>query len=60
MDQAARARGISPRELADEMSGYFREMTSSLNISNDRFHPHIKPAHYEAKSGVVARDGRQG
>ncbi|AGH47854.1 methionyl-tRNA ligase [Sphingomonas sp. MM-1] len=52
MDQAARARGISPRELADEMSSYFREMTGVLNISNDRFIRTSEPAHYEASQAL--------
>ncbi|SNS04752.1 methionyl-tRNA synthetase [Sphingomonas laterariae] len=52
MDQAARARGISPRELADEMSGYFREMASVLNISNDRFIRTSEPAHYAASQAL--------
>ena len=52
MDQAARARGISPRELADEMSSYFKEMTSVFNISNDRFIRTSEPAHYAASQAL--------
>src|SRR3954469_5863643 len=37
MAQAARARDITPRALADEMSSYFKEMVEVLNISHDRF-----------------------
>ncbi|MDQ4419764.1 methionine--tRNA ligase [Sphingobium sp. DEHP117] len=37
MAQTARGRGVSPQELADEMSAYFREMCDTLNISYDRF-----------------------
>jgi len=37
MVQAARDRGIETRALADEMSGHFRAMADSLNISYDRF-----------------------
>lgn len=52
MDQAARARGVSPRELADEMSSYFREMASTLNISSDRFIRTSEPAHYAASQAI--------
>ena len=52
MDQAARARGISPRELADEMSSYFKEMASTLNISNDRFIRTSEPAHHVASQAI--------
>ena len=34
MAQKARDLGQSPRELADEMSGYFRELFDVLNISD--------------------------
>ena len=48
MAQAAKARGIAPRELADEMSGYFRDMDATLNISCDRFIRTTEPDHYVA------------
>ncbi|MBC7986895.1 MAG: methionine--tRNA ligase [Sphingomonadaceae bacterium] len=37
MAQAARDAGKTPREMADEMSSYFREMANVLDISYDRF-----------------------
>ncbi|MFS0736292.1 methionine--tRNA ligase [Sphingomonas sp. 1P06PA] len=37
MAQAARARDLEPRALADEMSGHFKAMADALNISYDRF-----------------------
>jgi methionyl-tRNA synthetase len=46
MAQAARARGIEPRQLADEMSALFREMDEKLNISFDRFIRTTEPEHY--------------
>src|SRR3712207_2624624 len=46
MAQAARDRGISPAELATEMSGYFREMDDKLNISFDRFIRTTEPDHH--------------
>jgi methionyl-tRNA synthetase len=52
MDQAARARGVEPRALADEMSGYFREMDDALNISYDRFIRTSEPAHHRASQAI--------
>ena len=52
MAQAARARDIAPIALADEMSGYFQEMTCALNISNDRFIRTTEPAHYAASQAL--------
>ena len=52
MAQAARARGIEPRALADEMSGYFQEMASVLNISYDRFIRTTEPAHHAASQAL--------
>jgi methionyl-tRNA synthetase len=52
MAQAARARGISPRELADEMSGYFREMDDALGISYDRYIRTTDADHYEASQAI--------
>src|SRR5436190_16488103 len=48
MAQAARARDIEPRALADEMSSYFREMDDALNISYDRFIRTTDADHYVA------------
>ncbi|TVV73482.1 methionine--tRNA ligase [Sphingomonas solaris] len=52
MAQAARGRDIEPRALADEMSGYFQEMTRVLNISNDRFIRTTEPSHYAASQAL--------
>jgi methionyl-tRNA synthetase len=46
MAQAARGRGLTPRQLADEMSGYFKEMDDALNISYDRYFRTTEPDHY--------------
>ena len=46
MAQKARELGVSPRELADEMSGYFRELFDILNISYDRFIRTTEPCHH--------------
>ena len=37
MVQTAREKGVKVRALADEMSGYFKAMCDTLNISYDRF-----------------------
>ncbi|MET0240266.1 MAG: methionine--tRNA ligase [Sphingobium sp.] len=52
MAQAARDKGISPRELADEMAGYFREMDDRLNISYDRFIRTSEAGHYQASQAL--------
>jgi methionyl-tRNA synthetase len=52
MVQTARDRGVSTRELADEMSGYFAEMAEKLEISCDRFIRTIEPEHYAASQAI--------
>lgn len=52
MVQAARDRGIATRALADEMSGYFREMADKLNISYDRFIRTTDADHYAASQAI--------
>jgi methionyl-tRNA synthetase len=48
MVRAARDRGVSARELANEMSSYFKEMDDALDVSYDRFIQTSEPAHYAA------------
>lgn len=52
MAQTARNRGIAPIELANEMSGYFREMCNSLNISYDRFIRTTEPDHHRSSQAI--------
>ena len=52
MAQTARERGLSPAELAEEMSGYFREMDESLDISFDRFIRTTEPDHHRASQAI--------
>jgi methionyl-tRNA synthetase len=52
MAQTARDRGVETRALADEMSGYFREMDETLNISFDRFIRTTEPAHHAASQAI--------
>ncbi|MCI4589394.1 methionine--tRNA ligase [Sphingobium sp. BYY-5] len=52
MAQTARARGIEPRDLADDMSSYFKDMNDSLNISYDRFIRTSEPEHHRASQAI--------
>src|SRR5918998_2561280 len=52
MAQTARERGVTPHELADEMSSLFREMDKRLNISCDRFIRTTEPAHHKASQAI--------
>ena len=48
MDQTARKLNRATIALADEMSGYFREMADSLNLSYDDFVRTTEPRHHAA------------
>ena len=52
MAQTAREQGVEPAEFAKEMSGYFREMDESLNISFDRFIRTTEPEHHKASRAI--------
>lgn len=52
MAQTARGQDRTPQALADEMSGYFREMCDRLNISYDRFIRTTEPAHHRASQAL--------
>lgn len=52
MAQKARENGITPRELADEMSNYFRAMCNALAISHDRFIRTVEPANHRAAQAL--------
>lgn len=52
MVQTARDRGIETRALATEMSGYFREMADTLNISYDRFIRTTDEDHYATSQAL--------
>src|ERR1041384_3141677 len=52
MAQTARGRDMETRALADEMSGYFREMADKLDISCDRFIRTSEPGHYKASQAI--------
>ena len=48
IEQAAAARGESPRQLADRVMTRFAELWQRLAISHDRFIRTTEPAHYRA------------
>jgi methionyl-tRNA synthetase len=52
MAQTARARDLTARQLADEMSAYFSEMADDLNISYDRFIRTSDVDHYAASQAI--------
>lgn len=52
MARKAEEQGITPRELADEMSAYFRTMDEVLNISFDRFIRTVEPEHHRASQAL--------
>ncbi len=52
MAQKARDLGTTPRALADEMSGYFRELFDRLDISYDRFFRTSEDDHHRASQAL--------
>lgn len=52
MAQKARDLGITPRELADEMSGHFRALFDKLDISYDRFIRTTEDEHHTASQAI--------
>ena len=52
MARKAEEQGRTPRELADEMSAYFREMDEVLDISLDRFIRTVEPDHHRASQAL--------
>jgi methionyl-tRNA synthetase len=52
MAQKARELGLAPRELADEMSGYFQELFDKLEISYDRFIRTTEDVHHRASQAL--------
>lgn len=52
MAQKARDLGITPRALADEMSGHFRDLFDKLDISYDRFIRTTEAEHHTASQAL--------
>ena len=55
MAQTARDRGVTPQELATEMSSLFRAMDDRLGISYDRFIRTTEPEHHAASQEIWRR-----
>lgn len=55
MARKAEEQGRTPRDLADEMAGYFQEMDAALNISFDRFIRTVEPDHHKASQAIWQR-----
>ncbi len=55
MARKAEEQGMTARELADEMSGYFRDMCDALNVSYDRFIRTVEPEHHAASQAIWQR-----
>lgn len=60
MAQKARDLGVTPRALADEMSGYFRELFDKLGITYDRFIRTTEPDHHRASQAIWQRMADKG
>jgi methionyl-tRNA synthetase len=52
MARKAEEQGRTPRDLADEMSSYFREMCDALNVSYDHFIRTSEPDHHRASQAI--------
>ena len=52
MARKAAEQGRTPSDLADEMSGYFRNMCDGLNVSYDRFIRTSEPDHHRASQAI--------
>ena len=52
MAQKARELGVTPRELADEMSAYFRDLIDKLDVSYDRFIRTTEAEHHRASQAI--------
>jgi len=52
MVQTARDKGVEVRALADEMSGLFKAMCDSLDVSYDRFIRTTEPDHHRASQAI--------
>ncbi|RDC59963.1 Methionine--tRNA ligase [Alteripontixanthobacter maritimus] len=52
MARKAEEQGKTARELADEMSGYFKAMCDALDVSYDRFIRTVEPDHHHASQAI--------
>ena len=52
MARKAEEQGLTPRQLADEMSGYFKVMDDALDISYDRYIRTVEDEHHRASQAI--------
>ncbi|MEM6909577.1 MAG: methionine--tRNA ligase [Pseudomonadota bacterium] len=55
MARKAEEQGRTARDLADEMSGYFRDMCDALNVKYDRFIRTVEADHHRASQAIWER-----
>lgn len=55
MARKAEEQGRTARDLADEMSGYFRQMCDALNVRYDRFIRTVEDDHHRASRAIWQR-----
>jgi methionyl-tRNA synthetase len=55
MAQKARDLGVTPKQLADEMTQYFIDMCDALNVSYDVFQRTTEPRHHHASQELWRR-----
>jgi methionyl-tRNA synthetase len=60
MARKAEEQSRTPRELADEMSGYFRQMCDALDVSYDRFIRTSEPDHHRASHAIWEKMAAKG
>ena len=60
MARKAEEQGRTPRELADEMSSYFRQMCDALDVSYDRFIRTSEADHHRASQAIWERMAAKG
>ena len=52
VESSARAEGMEPKAFCDMIAAQFKEMTRTLNISNDGFIRTTEPRHYESTQAI--------
>jgi methionyl-tRNA synthetase len=60
IERAAVARGMSPRQLADEIASEYQRLWERYGIEYDRFIRTTDPRHYEAAAEIFTRVQRSG
>ena len=60
VEQAARAKGVDPQTLTDEVSTRFRDLARAMNCSNDDFIRTTEPRHVRAVQALWSRIAEKG